>query len=297
MLGGAITKAAASVDRFALFAPASSVDWQSEQVTSQLDAQAESFGAFAASHDRWAIVWAAGAGMVGASEEVLAQETSVFRSFLESVPALQGEGVVLFSSSAGTVHGQTDVQIDEHTPLAPVSPYGKAKVAQEELFRAWSATHSHVHVGIARISNLYGSQQKLSKPQGLLSHLCRSALLRQPLHIYVPLDTRRDYLSADDCAVRMLAFVESLFLGDASTPLVKVFASQHSVSIAEILGMFGRIAGIRPRIVTSSHASSEQHVRSVRFRSRVLPEIDALPLTPLDHGLHRLLLAMLGRPL
>jgi len=53
---------------------------------------------------------------------------------------------------------------------------------------------------IGRIANLYGPGQNISKPQGIISQICRSYLLGYPLSIYVSLDTLRDYIFAPDCA-------------------------------------------------------------------------------------------------
>ena len=52
---------------------------------------------------------------------------------------------------------------------------------------------------MGRIANLYGPGQGLEKPQGLISQIIRSHLIRTPISIYVPLDTMRDYLFAPDC--------------------------------------------------------------------------------------------------
>ena len=58
---------------------------------------------------------------------------------------------------------------------------------------------------VGRISNLYGPGQNLAKPQGLVSQLCRAQLTRQPLSVYVSLDTMRDYLYVDDAAAMVVA--------------------------------------------------------------------------------------------
>ena len=53
---------------------------------------------------------------------------------------------------------------------------------------------------IGRFSNLYGPGQNLGKLQGLISRLALSAVTRQPINIFVPLDTIRDYVYVDDAA-------------------------------------------------------------------------------------------------
>ena len=91
----------------------------------------------------------------------------------------------------------------EHTTPAPISAYGRAKLRSEEI-----ATEFAVRTGsallVGRLSNLYGPGQDITKPQGLISQLCRAQLTRQPLSVYVSLDTMRDYLFVDDAAAMVV---------------------------------------------------------------------------------------------
>jgi len=133
----------------------------------------------------WAIAWCAGAGVVATSASALAAETANFGFFLQllaSEPALRARpGHVLLASSAGGVYGQSFAcPISESTPPTPGSPYGRAKLAQEELLLSWALRQPAVSTLIARISNLYGPGQRLAKPQGLISHMSRCLIYGAP---------------------------------------------------------------------------------------------------------------------
>jgi UDP-glucose 4-epimerase len=120
---------------------------------------------------------------------------------------------------------------------------------------------------VARISNLYGAGQSLARPVGLIARLSQSLLHRRPLHVYVPLDTLRDYLHVEDAARYLLRSLDRLRRLEPPTSLVKVFAAEQSVSIAGVIGIFRRVAKRAPRIVCMPHPVSGQQPSRLRFRS------------------------------
>ena len=151
----------------------------------------------------WRIAWCAGAGVTGTTEEVLAEEVRTLTEFLHQVsqnPRL-GPGSVFLASSAGGLYAGSGQggPYDETDVPRPISPYGRAKLAAEQVVTDFACRTGNTAL-IGRIANLYGPGQNLSKSQGLISHLCRADLTRQPLSVYVSMDTIRDYLYVDDCA-------------------------------------------------------------------------------------------------
>jgi UDP-glucose 4-epimerase len=245
--------------------------------------------------ERWQILWCAGAGVVATSPVALAQETRLVAGFLDMLSAelandasLAPSGMLFFASSAGGVYASStgSLPFDETSPVRPLAPYGREKLVQEDLFARMAGAHA-LDLLVGRFSNLYGPGQKLSKPQGLIAHVGRAALRRQPVSIYVPLDTIRDYLFAAD-AGRMVAEVirseeGSRRLGDASPGVaVKIFASEVETTVATVLGAW-RQALRRPlRIALASNPVGQLQPRVLSFRSRVRPEVRGQPtLLPL----------------
>jgi len=140
---------------------------------------------------------------------------------------------------------------------------------------------------IARISTLYGPGQATDKRQGLLAHIARSILRNQPIQIYVPYDTIRDYISASAAAAAM---VSTLRMTEARPGvLLKIIASEDPVTIAEIVSIFRRIARRTPRIVTSANKLSSLYSRRVQFRSIVFPESATMPIKRLPVGIAQLM--------
>ena len=161
---------------------------------------------------RWEVYWCAGAGVVGSSTEELDAEVAVLADFLgrwEPVTGAGGVRVLPGLVGRRRVRRCDGPPFTEHTEPAPISPYGRAKLRSEEM-----ATDFAVRTGTAllvgRLANLYGPGQDMGKPQGLVSQLCRAQLTRQPLSVYVSLDTMRDYLFVDDAAAMVVAGLDAV---------------------------------------------------------------------------------------
>ena len=229
------------------------------------------------------IYWCAGAGVIGTSVEDLDAEVEVQHQFLERWEPHPGRHSFFLASSAGGVYaGCTGAPFDETTTPAPLAPYGHAKLRSEELLRNFAHRHD-VPLLIGRLSNLYGPGQDTSKPQGLISQLCRSQLTRQPLSIYVSLDTKRDYLYVDDAAAMAVSGLGAVSARGGVH--VKVLASERSTTIGAILGDLHRISRRRPPVVLGTSVNARFQVSDLRLRSVVWPPTSGLAKTPLMAGM------------
>lgn len=267
-----------------------------EKIAGQFRDAVGRFAADAKAAGTWTLLWVAGAGTVGSTEETLERETLVFHSLLESLgntPQLTAPGMmgkIFFASSAGTVYGEPHDVVTEETPVSPISAYGKTKCKQEELLTTWIAEHPGTTALIGRISNLYGEGQNLRKPQGIISQLCLCAVTQKPAYIYVPLDTIRDYLYVGDCASAIVQCLERM--GEKPV-IVKIFASECVTTLAEVIKTVGRVSKRPPRLLYIQTEPHARHVRSIRFRSEVWSDCKPKELTSLPIGIHRVLMHIL----
>ncbi|MDC7123248.1 NAD-dependent epimerase/dehydratase family protein [Cellulomonas fimi] len=237
----------------------------------------------------WSLAWCAGAGVVGADQAQLDAEVATIARVVDRLSAPDGPRPrsAFFASSAGAVYAGSDAPpFTERSEPRPLGGYGHAKLrAEAEIARLCP----QVRVVVGRISNLYGPGQDLSKNQGLVSRLCLSHLLREPVGVYVSLDTLRDYVYVDDCAalvVDALDRVDRLAPDEAPSPVVKIIASQQAASIAHLLGECRRVFGHRVLVRMASSNLSAQQTRDLRLRSVVWPELDRRSMTTLVHGIH-----------
>ena len=291
--------------------PETPLPWGEPAIDEALAAAAATFVArAAATADAWRLFWCAGAGVVGSAPFALEREVSSFRAFLESLGAAltkeprmrDRSGSVFLASSAGGVYGgNRERPLTESTAARPLSGYGRAKLRQEEALAAWSVGRPRVSTLVGRLSNLYGPGQRLDKPQGLVSHMSRCLIHNVPVHVYVSLDTIRDYLFADDAAVRIAQGMARLERETQSGVLhiLKIFASERETTIAGIVGVFRRMTRRPLRVISGLHPARAEQPARLQFRSAVWTDAPD-GHTTLREGIgqvyrHQLALYQLGR--
>lgn len=104
---------------------------------------------------------------------------------------------LVFFSSGGSVYGNpAQLPVHEDSPLAPLSPHGTAKVAQENMCLALRE-QGHA-VSILRPSNAYGPGQTLKGGFGLVRTLLEHARCGTEMQIWGDGENVRDYLYIDD---------------------------------------------------------------------------------------------------
>lgn len=271
MLGGAVTRELCR-DVVEVFRYRDPFDWRSpHHVRAQFEEAISEFLAGLAVGDTWEIYWAAGVGSMGSSSVDLAGETAALEGFLASLAQLLSlyglPGVFGFASSAGALYaGSQDFEITEHTPVMVANDYAEAKLAQERLLEQFASSQDLATVLIARFSTLYGPGQAQGKRQGLLSHIARCALRHQPIEIFVPLDTSRDYLFIDDAASDFIGSAQALQAGNERFQ-VRIVAAERSVTISEIVATFNRLNKRRLRVVCSRNNLSVLYAPRVAYRS------------------------------
>ena len=75
---------------------------------------------------------------------------------------------VVFSSTGGAIYGECDGPAREDAPLAPLSPYGIAKLCAEQYLAGWNRIHGTGHVAL-RFGNVFGPRQEASLEGGVVS--------------------------------------------------------------------------------------------------------------------------------
>lgn len=265
---------------------AATVRWGGENADADLEAAVRAHLDELPDVHEWRIIWCAGAGVTGTSEEDLAREVTTFRRCVETVVRHAGDrrGTLFLASSAGGVYaGSADPPFTEHHAPHPLAPYGHAKLAMEDAAREVLAGTPH-RLAIGRIANIYGPGQNLGKMQGLVSHLCKALVTGQPVGVYVPVDTIRDYLYVDDCARMVLALCEAVVRQDRSDT-TKILCSGRGVTIGELIGVTRRVSKRRPHIIFAASRLASLQSLDLRLRSVVLPEIDSCVSTTLPTGI------------
>lgn len=291
LLGAALVRQL-SAQQTALYAPAARLPWHDEAaMPAALERAVAGFARQACEHADWELYWAAGVGAMASQDADMGIETRSLRQLLQLLaqhPELCARpAAVALASSAGAIYaGTTDAVISESSAVAPTTPYACAKLQQEALVADFVRGCAGSHALLARITTLYGPGQATGKRQGLLSHIARSIVRRRPIQIFVPFDTIRDYIEADDAAITAMACLRS---GATASVCTKILGSEQPLTIAEIVATFKRVARRPPLIATSASPLAAVYARRVLFRSSVEPDCSGLARTSLPIGVASLL--------
>ena len=232
---------------------------------------------------RWAIVWAAGRATTASSQEEADIELSVFTHCITDIRdqlCSHDGGTFLLASSAGGVYaGSTNPPFDSRTSPHPTGIYGHLKRRQE--IEAKQILEETMNVVIARIANLYGPGQDLSKLQGLISRLALTAITKQTLTMFVPLDTLRDYIHVDDAAELTLHWIRA----SAPSCQIRVIATGNSTSLGFIISQMKDIARTRIPVAYGMHPTAAVQAHDLRLTPDHVDQSTPVPSTPLPAGM------------
>lgn len=281
--GGLVGQAIASTTKSNF--PAVPIPWADPRACQEVLTTAAHMFLDGVGDEPWCVAWAAGSGTVGTEKHTLEQETQTVREFASMFARLvssrstrSAPGLCVLVSSAGGVYAGTPNPPYSSTSVPqPISDYGRAKLTQEEL---WTSSFGGIcPTLIARLSNVYGEAQRIEKRQGLISQLAYSAATRQPLHIYVPLDTVRDYIHTDDAANLIAGHIadrcgSGTFALKTDTIIV---ASGEGTSIATLIRMMTNVCHRKVPIAAAANESATRQARDSRF-------VPDLPAGFLDSG-------------
>lgn len=101
---------------------------------------------------------------------------------------------ILFPSSGGTVYSDSKIPHVETEAVYGESPYGIQKIMFENYFKLLTKLNSNISCNILRISNVYGLNLNKNRGQGFIDISLEKIKNNEPLEIWAPLDTARDYI-------------------------------------------------------------------------------------------------------
>jgi len=243
-------------------------------------------------YTRWAIVWAAGSATTTSNQLRADSELRLLTEFLNALSNTFGEaafttpGTFLLISSAGGIYaGSKNPPFTEATEPHPIGVYGELKLAQEiatqELLKS-----TNIEVVIARVSNAYGPGQDLTKLQGLISRLALSTLTRDPINLFVPLSTVRDFIFTSDLAAQIHALLQRQETNNKDeNNKIRIVASGSGTSIGQVLRTCQGVFHRKIPTAMGSHPSAGAQAADLRFSSIYSADSGQLTPTPLPVGI------------
>lgn len=248
----------------------------------------------------WAIVWAAGSVTTASSEIEAQRELDLYRAFVQqlkvlidsySPPPAGNAGVFCPISSAGAMYaGSAHPPFEASSPAVPVGTYGHLKQDQERI--ASGELSEECGVLLARVANLYGPGQNLTKLQGLISRLALATITREPISMFVPLDTLRDFIYVDDAAAALFHWLDQ---PQARTTTIRVIASGNPVSLGYLISLMQDITHTRIPVAYGMHPSAHAQARDIRLSPDSDPYLEGTSRTHLPEGMKDVFLDILKR--
>lgn len=288
--GGLFGSALARISTDTYVAP--SIPWT--DATEALAALESALSEFTTSSSTdWCIFWAAGYATTSSAQAEADRELSLFTAFvdvLKSNPPT-GRGVFALTSSAGGIYGGSySPPFTSDTLPEPLGTYGNLKLAQET---AAKKLNTEIPVLIARVGNIYGPGQDLTKLQGIVSHLALAAITKKPVNIFVPLETMRDYVFVDDAAQQALHWAtETLETQNSAT---RIIGSGQPETLGHIIALMSGVTRTRIPIASGFNTSAAHQTVDLRLA----PDSDyctkLLPITQLPDGMRRVYLDIAAR--
>ena len=192
---------------------------------------------------------------------------------------------VFFASSAA-VYNTSSAFHKETDPTAPSDIYGLSKVLGERVIRHY-ATESNLPYVLGRFFNVFGPEE--TNPHvipAVLKQVIEGGKVRMGRT-----DTFRDFIYVDDL-VQALMKIGALLSSDNQVAEVYNLASGQECSIARVVEIMGKNAGVDLDIITEEHhvrPSDRQHLRADIGKAR--RELGWEPEFSIERGLEEIVKA------
>jgi UDP-glucose 4-epimerase len=185
---------------------------------------------------------------------------------------------VVFSSSGGAIYGECDGPAAEDTTLAPLSPYGIAKLCAEEYLAGWNRIHGSGHVSL-RFGNVFGPRQEASLEGGVVAIFLEHMATGRPTTIFGDGAQTRDFVFVGDV-------VEALLAAAGHDGGVFNVGTGRETSVLELHRACADVVGGNAKPAFDPPRLGEVR-RSVLDVSRAERELGWRAATPLADGLRR----------
>lgn len=192
-----------------------------------------------------------------------------------------GVGKIVFSSSGGTVYGESDVPlIAENHQTSPLCTYGASKLAVEKYLEVFQQKFG-LDYAVLRPANPYGERQDVNSGVGAITKFLSCAVNGHPITIWGDGSVARDFFYVGDLADAFVAALEK------PTPSrIYNIASGANKTLNEIIEIIKSITGKSPDIRYDKKRSFD--VKSVCLDiSRARRELGWYPKVSLSDGIRR----------
>jgi UDP-glucose 4-epimerase len=200
---------------------------------------------------------------------------NIYESALRS-----GVKKIIFASSGGTVYGEQEYfPADERHPTKPISPYGIAKLSNEQYLYYYAHVHGLPSVAF-RYANIYGPRQNPHGEAGVIAIFAQKLLKgEQPVINGDGLQTR-DYVYVGDVVAANILALQPQMIG----------AYNIGTGIeTDVNTLFGHLRELTQSTCEEQHAPAKQgeQMRSVLSHERIFASFGWTPKMDIVEGLSK----------
>ncbi|MEW6684717.1 MAG: NAD-dependent epimerase/dehydratase family protein [Candidatus Edwardsbacteria bacterium] len=171
-----------------------------------------------------------------------------------------GTKKIVFASSGGVIYGQTeDIPTPEGNPLAPISPYGIAKLAGEIYLKFYAETYDLPYI-ILRYANVYGPRQDPLGEAGVVAIFSLAMLKGEKVILYGYGKLERDYVFVEDVVKANILALENQKNG------VFNIGTAKGTSVEELFQLMKKITGFEGEVEYREARSGELERSCLSFK-------------------------------
>jgi len=141
-------------------------------------------------------------------DPIFTEEVNVIGTLNILKALLEGQGKLIFASSAAVYGDNPNLPLRETERPRPLSPYGVTKATAEEYLRVFNELYGVPTVAL-RYFNVFGPRQSANQYAGVISIFINRALKNEPLVIYGDGKQTRDFIYVKDVVRANILAAES----------------------------------------------------------------------------------------
>ena len=196
----------------------------------------------------------------------------------------------IFLSSGGTVYGPKNTLLPhketDHTD--PICSYGIVKLSIEKYIGMFNSLYG-LRYSILRLSNPYGPQHSIEKPQGVIHHFISKIIKNEKLSIWGDGSVERDFIYIDDTISAL-----NKAINQKSDKSLLNIGSGQATSINKILQILQDVTGKALNISYEPPRTYDVQ-KSVLNIDEAKTQLDWEPITSLSDGIKMTYLDALKR--
>ena len=158
-----------------------------------------------------------------------------FINFLNCIAKLNVKKII-FTSSAGTIYGSSNMKLKEDSDKKPFSPHGINKITMEYYLNYFDAKYNLKH-DIFRVSNIYGEGQNTSKGLGIINTFIEKIISNKEITVFGNGEIIRNYIYVKDVAKALANSYDS----NLESSSIYNLSSEDSLSINEVIEKIKKI--------------------------------------------------------